>query len=127
MIGVDGVIAIPHLGASTPESEDNCAKMAADQLIDYIENGNIVNSVNMPEITMPRSGVKRICVIHKNIPNILSAITSEIGKYNINIENLLNKSKGDNAYTMLDIGEADFDAIAKVIEGLEGVIRVRLI
>jgi D-3-phosphoglycerate dehydrogenase len=81
----------------------------------------------MPEITMPRSGVKRICVIHKNIPNILSAITSEIGKYNINIENLLNKSKGDNAYTMLDIGEADFDAIAKVIEGLEGVIRVRLI
>ena len=101
--------------------------MAADQLIDYIENGNIVNSVNMPEITMPRSGIKRICVMHKNIPNILSAITSEIGKSNVNIENLLNKSKGDNAYTMVDIGEADFGAIAKVIEDLEGVIRVRVI
>lgn len=127
MLCVDGVIAIPHLGASTPESEDNCAKMAADQLIDYIENGNIVNSVNMPEITMPRSGIKHICVMHKNIPNILSAITSEIGKSNVNIENLLNKSKGDNAYTMVDIGEADFGAIAKVIEDLEGVIRVRVI
>ncbi|MBQ3816741.1 MAG: 3-phosphoglycerate dehydrogenase, partial [Clostridia bacterium] len=76
VIGVDGVIAIPHLGASTPESEDNCAIMAARELIDYIENGNIVNSVNLPEVTMPRSGKSRVCVIHKNIPNVLTSVTS---------------------------------------------------
>ena len=86
VLGVDGVIAIPHLGASTPESEDNCAVMAAKELIDYIENGNIVNSVNLPEITMPRSGEHRICVIHKNIPNMLTAITKIVADDNVNID-----------------------------------------
>ncbi len=127
MLGVDGVIAIPHLGASTPESEDNCAQMAAHELIDYIENGNIENSVNMPSITMPRSGVKRICVIHKNIPNILSTITSTVAKDNINIENMVNKSRGDNAYTMLDICGGDFEQIADSVRGVSGVIRVRIV
>lgn len=127
LLGADGVIAIPHLGASTPESEDNCAEMAANELIDYIENGNIVNSVNLPNISMPRSGEKRICVIHKNIPNMLTGITSVVAKENINIENLLNKSKGDYAYTMLDIYGGDNDSIMQSLESMEGVIKVRII
>lgn len=127
IISVDGVIAIPHLGASTPESEDNCASMAAKELIDYIENGNIVNSVNLPEITMPRSGENRVCVIHKNIPNMLTAITGIFAEDNINIENLLNKSRGDYAYTMLDISNADADKVNAHISAIEGVIRVRVI
>lgn len=127
ILGTDGVIAIPHLGASTPESEDNCAGMAAKELIDYIENGNIVNSVNLPEITMPRSGKKRVCVIHKNIPNMLTAITGIFAKDNVNIENLLNKSRGDYAYTMLDIGTDNVDTVAEKIENIEGVIRVRIV
>lgn len=127
VLGVDGVIAIPHLGASTPESEDNCAGMAAKELIDYIENGNIVNSVNLPEITMPRSGENRVCVIHKNIPNMLTAITGIFAGDNINIENLLNKSRGDYAYTMLDIGAAETEAVAEKIGAIDGVIRVRVI
>ena len=127
MIGVNGVICIPHLGASTPESEDNCAVMAAKQLIDYIENGNIVNSVNLPNISMPKSGEKRICIIHKNIPNMLTAITTIVAKNNVNIENLLNKSRGEIAYTMLDVNECDTQAINEHISEIDGVIRVRII
>lgn len=126
ILGTDGVIAIPHLGASTPESEDNCAAMAAKELIDYIENGNIVNSVNLPEITMPRSGEKRICVIHKNIPTMLTAITAVFANGGVNIENLLNKSRGDYAYTMLDVSAAA-DEQAKEIAAIEGVIKVRIV
>lgn len=127
LIGVGGVIAIPHLGASTPESEDNCAKMAAKELMEYVENGNIENSVNLPAISMPRSGDKRICVIHKNIPNMLTAITSTVAEDNVNIENLLNKSRGDIAYTMLDIDDADYDTIYNMLIAIEGVIKVRII
>ena len=127
VLDVDGVIAIPHLGASTPESEDNCASMASKELIDYIENGNIVNSVNLPEVTMPRSGENRVCVIHKNIPNMITKITGLVSDDGINIENLLNKSKGDYAYTMLDIGAADIAVLEKEIGDIEGVIRVRII
>lgn len=127
VLGVDGVIAIPHLGASTPESEDNCASMAAKELMDYIENGNIVNSVNLPEVTMPRSGKNRFCVIHKNIPTILNQITGIISDDGVNIENLLNKSRGDYAYTMVDTGEADIDAVATEIKAIDGVIKVRAI
>ncbi|MBO5006517.1 MAG: 3-phosphoglycerate dehydrogenase, partial [Clostridia bacterium] len=99
MIGVEGVVCIPHLGASTPESEDNCAIMAAEELMDYIENGNINHSVNLPDASMPRSTNMRICVIHRNIPNMITSVTSVLAKDNVNIENLLNKSKGDYAYT----------------------------
>jgi len=127
IIGANGVIAIPHLGASTPESEENCATMAADELVDYIENGNITNSVNMPNISMPRSGSVRICVIHKNIPNILSSITGIVSQNNVNIENMLNKSKKDYAYTMLDINTDDKEAIASLIDAIDGVVRVRVI
>ncbi len=127
MIGVNGVVCIPHLGASTPESEDNCAEMAAKELIDYIENGNITNSVNLPNISMPRSGEKRICIIHKNIPNMLTAITTIVAKDNVNIENLLNKSRGDIAYTMLDVNECDIDSVKEHLTAIDGVIRVRVI
>ena len=127
MLCVDGVIAIPHLGASTPESEDNCADMAAKQLVDYIENGNITNSVNLPEISMPRSGECRICVIHKNIPNTLTAITSIVAGNNVNIENMLNKSRGDYAYTMIDVNTADTVSVIDPITAIEGVKRVRVI
>ena len=127
ILDVEGIIAIPHLGASTPESEENCATMAAKELIDYIENGNIVNSVNLPEITMPRSGDHRDCVIHKNIPNMLTKITGLIADDNVNIENLLNKSRGDYAYTMLDIDEADTAQLESEIKAIDGVIRVRII
>ena len=127
VLGVDGIIAIPHLGASSPESEENCATMAAKELVDYIENGNIVNSVNLPEVTMPRSGDHRVCVIHKNIPNMLTKITGLIADDNVNIENLLNKSRGDYAYTMLDIGEADTAQLQGEIEAIDGIIRVRII
>ena len=130
MIGADGVVCIPHLGASTPESEDNCAVMAAEELIDYIENGNIVNSVNMPNISMPKSGNGRICIIHKNVPTVINKITGVISDDHINIANMLNKSKGDFAYTMLDVDEADAANIEKMadeIKAMPEVIRVRVI
>lgn len=127
VIGVENVIAIPHLGASTPESEDNCAVMAAEELIDYLENGNIKNSVNLPDAEMHATGVK-ICIIHKNIPAIISQITTILGDMKINIENMLNKSKKDYAYTMLD-AQCDMlpaDVVTK-ISAIEGVIRLRTI
>ncbi len=129
-IGADGVVCIPHLGASTPESEDNCAKMAAEELIDYIENGNITNSVNMPNISMPKSGDARICVIHKNVPAVINKISGVISEANINISNMLNKSRKDFAYTMLDMDEKDsgkIEAIRKAIDEMPEVIRVRVI
>lgn len=130
VIGADGVIAIPHLGASTPESEDNCAMMAAHELIDYIENGNIVNSVNMPNISMPKMGAERICVIHKNVPTVINKISGIVSDANINIENMLNKSKKDYAYTMLDLNETDVSKVEKIagaIGELDEVIKVRVI
>ena len=127
LIGVDGVVALPHLGASTPESEDNCAKMAVNEIREYLEEGNIVNSVNFPAVSAPRAG-KRVCVIHKNIANTLSQISGAFSAKGINIENMLNKSKGENAYTILDIIEdGDVDAAADVIRQIEGVIKVRVI
>ena len=127
VLDVDGVIAIPHLGASTPESEDNCAAMAANELIDYIENGNITNSVNLPAISMPRSGKHRVCVIHKNIPNMLTSITGIIAADGINIENMLNKSRGNYAYTMVDVADADAETVTQEIAAIDGVIKVRVI
>ena len=127
MIGVDGVVCIPHLGASTPESEDNCAVMAAEELMDYIENGNITHSVNLPDASMPRSANMRICVIHRNIPNMITSVTSVLANDNVNIENLLNKSKGDYAYTMLDVNECDASSVSAHIGAVEGIIRVRVI
>ena len=127
MLCTDGVVCIPHLGASTPESEDNCAVMAAKELIDYIENGNITNSVNLPDAVMQRSGAARVCVIHKNVPNMLSSITAAVAVGGVNIENLINKSRQDFAYTMLDLSECDSAAIEAALLQVEGVIKVRII
>jgi len=127
MIGVEGAVTIPHLGASTAESEDNCAVMAALELVDYLENGNIKNSVNFPNVSMPRSGDKRVCVLHANVPTILSKITALLSELGTNIENMTNKSKGDNAYTVLDVtGDFSDEAVAK-LEHVEGITRVRVI
>ena len=126
-VGVEGIVAIPHLGASTAESEDNCAVMAAIELDEYLRYGNIKNSVNYPNVLMPMSGDKRICVIHANVPNIISKITAILGETGANIENMMNKSKGDNAYTVVDVtGNVADDVVAK-LSAIEGVYRVRVI
>lgn len=127
LIGASGVIAIPHLGASTPESEDNCARMAVFELIDYLENGSIRNSVNLPDVELPRTTDCRVCVIHRNIPNTLNQITAPFTNANINIDNMVNRSKKDYAYTILDT-EGDIDnSIIETIRGINGVLRVRVI
>ena len=126
VLGAKGVIAVPHLGASTPESEDNCAKMAALELIDYIENGNIKNSVNYPDASMNAAGTK-ICVMHKNVPAVISALTTALGDAGLNIDNMLNKSKKDYAYTLLDVaGNVSDDVVAK-LSAVDTVIKVRVI
>ena len=126
ILGVKNAIAIPHLGASTPESEDNCAVMAALELIDYIENGNIKNSVNYPDASMNAAGTK-ICIIHKNVPAVISAITTILGNEGINIDNMLNKSKKEYAYTMIDTSGDVSDAIVAKLGAEENVIKVRVI
>ncbi len=127
LIGVEGVIAIPHLGASTQESEDNCAVMAAREIVDYLENGNITNSVNMPNVSMPRSTDQRICVIHRNVPNMLAQISAVVSAGGMNIDKMSNQSRKDYAYTILDVSSKASDAAVADIEAIEGVIRVRTI
>ncbi len=126
VIGENNVVAIPHLGASTPESEDNCAYMAAIELIEYIESGNIKNSVNLPDAEMTADGTK-VCIIHKNIPAIISQLTAALSSENINIENMLNKSKKDYAYTMIDTNADVNDKVVSMLTSVEGVIKVRVI
>lgn len=121
------VIAIPHLGASTPESEENCAVMAAQELRDYLENGNIKNSVNLPTLVQGWSGVSRLCVIHHNKPGLIASITGVLSQENVNVENMTNKSKKDYAYTVVDLGSRVSDSLADKIRGLDGVLRVRLL
>lgn len=127
LIGVDGVIAIPHLGASTPESEENCAEMAAQELIDYLEDGNIKNSVNMPNVFMHRTGKVRVTVIHKNQPNMIATITDTISKDGVNIASFEDKNRGEIAYSIIDCDNNVSDRIANDINAIEGVIRVRVI
>ena len=126
LIGVKNVICVPHLGASTPESEDNCAVMAASELIDYIENGNIRNSVNFPNAEMNAAGTK-ICVLHKNVPAVISEITTILGKASINIDNMINASKKDYAYTLIDAAGDISEDIAAKLSAAENVIKVRVI
>lgn len=125
-IGVKNIIAIPHLGASTPESEDNCAMMAADELSAYLEQGNIINSVNFPNAEMHANGTK-LCVLHKNVPTIIAQITSALGDAGKNIDNMVNASKKDNAYTMIDVAGDVADSIVDTVKAIDGVIRVRVI
>lgn len=126
-VGVKNIINIPHLGASTMESEDHCAVMAAEELVDFLENGNITNSVNYPNTFMPHLGDARICVMHKNIPNVLSAISTAVSAENINIENMLNRSKKDYAYTIVEINGDVPQNIINKLNALESIINVRII
>ena len=127
LIGVDGVIAIPHLGASTPESEENCAVMGASELIDYLENGNIKNSVNMPTVVMAKSGSVRVTVIHKNQPNMIAFITDTISKDGVNIASFEDKNRGAIAYSIIDCDTDVSTSVVSDIEKIDGVIKVRVI
>ena len=120
-------VNIPHLGASTMESEDNCAVMAANELCEYLTTGNIKNSVNFPSVSIPHTGAARICLLHKNVANVLSKITSIVSGEGINIENLSNGSKGDFAYTIVEIGVAVPEKIIPELEKIEGMIKVRVL
>ena len=125
---MEGVIAIPHLGASTEESEDNCARMAVRQAMNHLENGNIVNSVNFPNCDMGIcSKASRITIMHRNIPNTLSQFTTAMAGENINISDLMNRSKGEYAYTMLDLDSVPSPAALEALKKIEGVLRVRVI
>lgn len=126
--GMQGVVAIPHLGASTEEAEDNCAKMAVRQVMNYLENGNIVNSVNYPNCDMGIcKKAARVTILHRNIPNTLSQFTSVFAKRNINISDLMNRSRGDYAYTMLDLDSVPSTDAIEELRGTHGVLRVRQI
>ena len=123
-----GCIAIPHLGASTEESEDNCAKMAVQEVMDYLENGNISNSVNYPNCDMGICRTEgRITILHRNIPNSLGRFTSAIAADNVNIDGLVNKSRGEYAYTMLDLDQHPAQEVVDHLKQIEGVLRVRVI
>ena len=126
--GQPGCIVIPHLGASTEESEDNCAKMAVEEMMDYLENGNIRNSVNYPACDMGVcSQAGRIAIFHKNITNMLNQFTAVIGEKNINISDMTNKSRGEVAYTMLDIENAATQDLVETLQKIDGVFRVRVV
>ena len=126
--GMAGVGAIPHLGASTAEAEDNCAKMAVKQVMNYLENGNIINSVNFPNCDMGIcTKAQRITILHKNIPNSLSRFTSAVASENVNISDMLNRSRGEYAYTVLDVDHCVSTAVVNQLQTIDGVLRVRLI
>ena len=128
VLELPNTIVIPHLGASTPESEDNCAVMASKEIAEYLLTGNITNSVNFPNASLPRvAGEPRVCVIHRNIPKMLGQISAKMGEFNVNIENMINKSKGQYAYTILDIAGNIPENIVSDLETIEGIIKVRII
>ncbi len=125
VLGVENIIVLPHLGASTPESEDNCAEMAAKELMDYLERGDIRNSVNYPNASMVAEGTK-ICVMHKNVPAIIASVTTVLANAGLNIDNMVNSSKKDFAYTILDVSGNVPTGISDEISKVTGVIRVRI-
>ena len=124
ILAQENAVTLPHLGASTPESEDNCAKMAVKEIRDFLETGTIRNSVNFPNLKVPYEGGYRICMIHKNIPNMIASITSAVKS---NIENMGNRSKGDYAYTIVDVAEQPTEAILAALRTIDGMISVRTI
>lgn len=121
------VICLPHLGASTQEAEENCAVMVADQLRDYLENGNIRNAVNFPRLRMQRSGAQRLCVANRNMPDMIGQLSHALGRAGINIVHMRNESQGDVAYSLIDVEPRISDETARAIESIEGVLRVRTI
>lgn len=127
LMGQENVIILPHLGASTPESEDNCAKMAVEEIREYLENGNIINSVNFPGVNQARASKTRLCIINKNVPNILANISKLFADHNLNIENMVNRSRGEYAYTLIDTNDEVRQDIIERIESAKGIINVRSI
>lgn len=127
MLAQKNAIIMPHLGASTPESEDNCAKMAAFEVREFLEKGTIRNSVNFPNLKVPYEGGHRMCLIHKNVPNMIAQITSTLSSQDMNIENMGNRSRGDYAYTIVDVDRVPTDAVLNALRAVEGMIRVRAI
>ena len=125
--GAPNVIPMPHIGASTPESEEKCALMAADELIEYLENGNIQNSVNFPDCRLDRQGLSRLCVIHKNVPKMIASVLAITSEENINVEHMINKSRGEYSYMLIDLGTQVGEEIATRISAIEGIMRVRVI
>lgn len=126
LLHVPNVYCIPHLGASTDESEENCAVMAVHQLRDFLENGNVVNSINLPNVVMERSGKARIACFHRNVPSMLAKISNMVSEANLNIENMINKSKGDYAYTIVDIDDADTRNIVSELKNAENILHVEI-
>jgi len=125
LAGVPGVIALPHLGASTREAEDNCAVMVVDQVREYLEHGNVSNAVNFPDMTMPRESPYRIAIANANVPNMVAQISAAIGKAGLNIHNMLNKSKGEVAYTLVDVDSAATRDLVAQLSKIDGVLAVR--
>jgi D-3-phosphoglycerate dehydrogenase len=120
-----GVIALPHLGASTHEAEENCAVMVVDELCDYLEHGNVQNSVNFPNVSMARESVFRLAIANANVPNMLGQISTTLAEAGINIHNMVNKSRGDVAYTLVDVDSAVGDELIRKITAIPGVLHVR--
>ncbi len=127
LLGKENIICVPRLGASTPEAEDNCAYMAGKQLVDYLENGNIANSMNFPSVSMPRTSKARVCIHHSNIKEILSKILSVIASQGINVAHMQDSTKGEIAYLILDLDEPLSPSCLELIKNIAGVIRVRTI
>jgi len=127
IIANENVIALPHLGASTPEAEENCARMAAAQLEEYIVNGNIVNSVNFPNCQIPRGNGWRLAIINRNVTNMVGQITAILAAEGHNIEHMLNRSRGDWAYTLIDVEAEPSADCVKALSAIDGVVRVRVI
>ena len=127
LLGRENILCVPHLGASTPEAEDNCAYMAAKQLTDYLENGNITNSVNYPAVSMPRTSVSRVCVHHKNVKEILSKILAIVSSQGVNIAHMQDQSRGEYAYLVLDLDDTLSHEAVELIRRVSGVIRVRVL
>ena len=119
------VIALPHLGASTREAEENCAVMVADQLRDYLEHGNVANAVNFPAVSMARESAYRVAIANANVPNMLGQISTAMANAGLNIHNMVNKSRGDMAYTLVDVDSAVVDGVLDAIRGISGVLSVR--
>lgn len=127
LVGVENIITLPHLGASTPEAEDNCAVMAVQQMMDYLENGNITNSVNFPNCSLPETGHTKVCITHRNMPNVVASITGKIGESGVNIDNMINRSKGDYAYSIIAVDHKVDENVVEKIKKIDGIIGIRII
>jgi D-3-phosphoglycerate dehydrogenase len=127
MIGDSRVIALPHLGASTQEAEENCALMVVDQLRDYLENGNVQNAVNFPTTRMSRAGAQRICVANRNVPNMIGQLSHALGVHGLNIAQMHNASRGEIAYNLVDVDEPVGEAVVREIAAIEGILSVRVV